>query len=50
MGPRSGAKMKTTDITRDDWLSDRRKTLLDRMRRRRKSRIGKKSKPPIRLF
>jgi len=50
MEPRSGAKMKTTDITRDDWLSDRRKTLLDRMWRRRKSRIGKKSKPPIRLF
>ncbi len=50
MEPRRGVKMKTTDITRDDWLSDRRKTLLDRMRRRRKSRIGKKSKPPIRLF
>ena len=35
--PRAGVKMKTTDITRDDWLDGRRDELQDRMRQRRKS-------------
>lgn len=39
--PRAGVKMKTTDITRDDWLSGRRKELQQRMRRRRKRRGSK---------
>ncbi len=51
MEPRAGVKMKTTDITRDDWLSGRRNELQERMRRRRKRRDGKSSgKPSMRLF
>ena len=51
MEPRSGVKMKTTDITRDDWLSGRRKELQERMRRRRKRRVDKGTdKPTLRLF
>ncbi len=51
MPPRSGVKVKTTDITRDDWLSGRRKELQERMRRRRKRRHGKGSdKPSLRLL
>lgn len=33
--PNTGVKARTTDITRDDWLTDRRDALLARMRRRR---------------
>ncbi len=33
---RRGVKAKTTDITRDDWLAERRKQLQSRMHRRRK--------------
>ena len=33
-----GVKSKTSDITREAWLGDRRKVLQTRMRRRRKSR------------
>lgn len=36
MAPRVRIKARTTDITREDWLSERRKELLMRMRRRRK--------------
>ena len=39
---RRGVKAKTTDITRDDWLAERRKQLQGRMRRRRKRGIGRK--------
>jgi uncharacterized membrane protein YkvA (DUF1232 family) len=51
MESRAGVKLKTTDITRDDWLSDRRSQLQERMRRRRK-RSGKKGtdKPGLRLL
>ena len=51
MEPRAGVKMKTTDITRDDWLSGRRKELQERMRRRRKRRGNEGAdKPSVRLF
>ena len=51
MEPRTGVKMKTSDITRDDWLSSRRKELQERMRRRRKRHIDKYSdKSSLRLF
>jgi len=36
MESRPGVKLKTTDITRDDWLSERRNELQKRMRRRHK--------------
>ncbi len=36
---RRGVKAKTTDITREDWLHDRRQRLQDRMHRRRKALI-----------
>jgi uncharacterized membrane protein YkvA (DUF1232 family) len=48
--PRHGVKAKTTDLTRDLWLDDRRKKLQARMRRRRKlvtSRDGSKPGPGI---
>jgi uncharacterized membrane protein YkvA (DUF1232 family) len=45
-GPRSGVKAKTTDITRDDWLSARRNELQARMRRRRK----RGASPPVKLL
>jgi uncharacterized membrane protein YkvA (DUF1232 family) len=44
MQPRSGVKMKTTDVTRDDWLAGRRKELQARIRRRRKNKGEKKSR------
>lgn len=51
MEPRAGVKMKTSDITRDDWLSGRRKELQQRMRRRRKRRADKGAdEPSLRLF
>ena len=43
MQPRRGVKMKTTDITRDDWLAGRRKELQARIRRRSKTKGDKKS-------
>jgi uncharacterized membrane protein YkvA (DUF1232 family) len=51
MPPRPGVKAKSTDITREDWLSNRRKELQSRMRRRRKrtsDRAG--GTPPVRLL
>ena len=36
---RPGVKAKTTDVTREDWLRDRRERLQDRMHRRRKALI-----------
>ena len=39
--PAKGIKSKTTDLTREQWLSERRKTLQDRMRRRRKKSASK---------
>lgn len=38
---RRGVKARTTDVTRDDWLAERRAQLQGRMRRRRKSRGDK---------
>lgn len=38
---KKGIKSKTSDITREDWLSDRRKNLQVRMRRRRKSALDR---------
>ncbi len=51
MGPRRGIKAKTTDVTREDWLSERRRELQSRMRRRR--RKNAKNPPggsPLRLL
>lgn len=45
MESRPGVKLKTTDITRDDWLSDRRKELQKRMRRRQKNTRKKGAEP-----
>ena len=45
---RRGVKAKTTDVTREDWLADRREKLHARMRRRR-LRSGEKS-GSFRLF
>lgn len=36
MAPRQGVKPRSSDVTREEWLSDRRKALQSRMRRRRK--------------
>ena len=49
-GPRSGVKAKTTDITRDDWLSARRDQLQSRMRRRRKRAVPPRGTPPVELL
>lgn len=40
MAPRKTIKPRSTDIDRDAWLSERRKELLARMRRRRNKREG----------
>jgi len=51
MQPRSSVKMKTSDITRDDWLAGRRKELQARIKRRRKHSTDKKSgKSRLSLF
>lgn len=47
----SGVKAKTTDMTRDHWLDDRRQTLQARMRRRRKHEAQKSgAKPPLKIL
>ncbi len=47
----SGVKAKTSDITRDHWLDERRKDLQSRMRRRRKTgKQGSGGKPPLRIL
>ena len=43
-----GIKSKTSDITRDAWLGGRRKELQARMRRRRKSALGRRARSPLR--
>ena len=46
-----GVKSKTTDLTRDKWLDNRRQALQSRMRRRRKrSRRGEGPDSPFRLL
>ena len=51
MESRAGVKLKTTDITRDDWLSDRRSQLQERMRRRRaRSSKNDTDKPGLHLL
>jgi uncharacterized membrane protein YkvA (DUF1232 family) len=50
-GPNQGVKAKTTDLTRDNWLDERRKDLQSRMRRRRKlNQQGSDNKPPLKLL
>ncbi len=44
LGPRRSIKPKSTDMTRDDWLSERREELQARMRRRRKKSDARASK------
>ena len=50
MAPRSSVKAKTTDITRDQWLAERRKELQSRMRRRRKKNGGEAGSQPLQLL
>ena len=45
---RRGVKAKTTDITREDWLADRRKQLQSRMHRRRKTQTKKQGSSTLR--
>jgi len=47
---RRGVKAKTTDLTREDWLSDRRERLQKRMRFRRRKRDDSDSGSTFRLF
>lgn len=50
-GPNQGVKARTTDITRDNWLDERRKELQSRMRRRRKrNQQGSNGKPPLKVL
>ena len=46
---RRGVKARTTDITREDWLADRRDKLQSRMRRRRR-KAGAEGETRFRLF
>ena len=49
--PKPGIKSKTSDVTRDQWLDERRKELQSRMRRRRKrTSDGKDHRRPLRLL
>jgi len=41
-----GVKARTTDVTREDWLANRRKELQERMRRRRKIGFSRGRKSP----
>ncbi len=51
MAPRAGVKAKTTDLTREDWLRERRSQLQSRMRRRRRKDAGDSGKKsPLRLL
>jgi len=43
MAPRTQIKARTTDVTREDWLEERRRELQTRMRRRRKKRADRAS-------
>lgn len=47
---RRGVKAKTADVTRDEWLADRRAQLQGRMHRRRKKQTGKSQGPLSKLF
>lgn len=46
MAPRATIKPRSTDIGRDEWLAERRKELLARMRRRRKKAAGHQDTAP----
>ena len=49
--PKPGIKRKTSDVTRDQWLDQRREQLQSRMRRRRKRvGAGKNGRRPLRLL
>lgn len=49
--PKPGIKRKTSDVTRDQWLAERRDELQSRMRRRRKrGNDGKGGRRPLRLL
>ena len=45
-GPNRGVKVKSSDISRDNWLTERRKALQARMRRRRKKQ-RRDGSPPL---
>jgi len=47
---RAGVKSRTTDVTRDDWLTARRAELQDKMHRRRKGREAKQDRSRLKLF
>ena len=47
---RRGVKAKTTDITRDEWLAERRQQLQSRMHRRRKKTLGRGGSNVKKLF
>ena len=49
--PQRGVKAKTTDVTRDEWLAERRRELQSRMRRRRRKNAERPGGgPPLRLL
>ena len=50
MAPRTRIKAKTTDVTREDWLAERRKELQSRMRRRRKKNGSRGGGGGLKLF
>ncbi|ANO51552.1 YkvA family protein [Woeseia oceani] len=50
MAPRTSIKAKTTDVTRDQWLEERRKELQSRMRRRRKKNNEPGRPRPLKLL
>jgi uncharacterized membrane protein YkvA (DUF1232 family) len=50
MAPRTSLKAKTTDVTRESWLAERRKELQSRMRRRRKKNTDRVSGKPLKLL
>ena len=50
MAPRTSIKAKTTDVTRDQWLEERRKELQSRMRRRRKKNTDHGRPRPLKLL
>lgn len=47
---RTGLKSRTTDVTRDDWLTARRAELQDKMHRRRKGREAGQDRSRLKLF
>ena len=50
MAPRTSIKARTTDVTRESWLAERRKELQSRMRRRRKKMGDRSGSKPLKLL